>query len=200
MFLYLCLLYSRLENVNMKDKIIIFEDYTIREALLEDASVIWQAIDSHRDYLVTWLPFVERITREEDEEAFLSGVLSVPYEERNLLYIIEKKDEFCGLVGFVTTDLENHRTEIGYWLLPEYQGRGVMTSCVRYLSQWAVEHRSMNRIQIRCAAGNLPSNSIPQRLGFRLEGTEREGELLASGEYADIRVYSILKSELKGGA
>ena len=59
----------------MKDKVVIFEDYTLREALLEDASMIWQAIDTHRDYLVTWLPFVDRLKREGDEEAFLADVL-----------------------------------------------------------------------------------------------------------------------------
>ncbi len=180
----------------MKDKIVIVEDYTIREALLEDASVIWQAVDSHRDYLVLWLPFVDRLTCEGDEEAFLAEVLSVPYEERNLVYVIEKGEEFCGLVGFVATDTDNRRTEIGYWLLPEYQGQGVMTRCVRYLCLWSVEARSINRVQIRCAVGNHSSNAIPQRLGFQLEGTEREGELLASGKYADINVYSLLKEEI----
>ena len=182
---------------NMKNNIVVFEDYTLREALLEDASVIWQAIDSHRDYLVTWLPFVAHLKREEDEEAFLAGVLAVPYAERNLVFIIEKDGEFCGLVGFVTTDLDNHRTEIGYWLLPEYQGKGVMTRCVDLLCRWAVENRSMNRIQIRCAVGNRPSNAIPCRLGFTPEGKERDGELLASGTYTDIQVYSILKKELR---
>ncbi len=180
----------------MKDKVVIFEDYTLREALLEDASMIWQAIDTHRDYLVTWLPFVDRLKQEGDEEAFLADVLAVPYEERNLVYVIEKGKEFCGLVGFVSTDWENCRTEIGYWLLPEYQGCGVMSRCVRYLCKWAVECRFMNRIQIRCAVKNFPSNAIPRRLGFHLEGTERDGELLASGEYTDINVYSLLKREM----
>ena len=182
----------------MKDKIAIVEDYTIREALMEDASSIWQAIDSHRDYLVEWLPFVEQLTCEADEEAFLAEVLSVPYETRNLVYVIEKGEEFCGLVGFVTTDLANHRTEIGYWLLPEHQGKGVMTRSVFWLCRWAMEVRSINRVQIRCAVGNHRSNAIPQRLGFRLEGTERDGELLASGEYADLYVYSLLKKEISG--
>lgn len=54
----------------------------------------------------------------------------------------------------------------------------------------------MNRIQIKCAVGNRPSNAIPLRLGFKFEGIEREGELLASGYYADINVYSILKKEI----
>ena len=33
-------------------------------------------------------------------------------------------------------------------------------------------------------------------LGFIHEGTERCGELLASGEYTDIHIYSILKEEV----
>ena len=45
--------------------------------------------------------------------------------------------------------------------------------------------------------GNQPSNAIPQRLGFTLEGTERDGELLSSGEYMDINVYSLLRKELE---
>ena len=72
-----------------------------------------------------------------------------------------------------------------------------MTKCVRHLCRIAVEERGMNRIQIRCAVGNIPSNAVPKRLGFTLEGTEREGELLTSGEYVNVNVYSILKKEIE---
>ncbi|WP_154670138.1 hypothetical protein [Culturomica massiliensis] len=41
------------------------------------------------------------------------------------------------------------------------------------------------------------SNVIPQRLVFTLKDTEREGELLADGKYADINIYSILKREVE---
>ena len=89
------------------------------------------------------------------------------------------------------------RTEIGYWLLPEFRGKGVITRAVHYLCQWAFFEKDFNRIQVRCAVGNQPSNAIPQRLGFTLEGTERDGELLSSGEYTDINVYSLLRKELE---
>lgn len=174
----------------------VYEDVTMREVRLEDAALVWQAIYDHRDYLKTWLPFVLRLHTVEDEEAFLREVLAVPFEERNLVMVIEKKGVFCGLIGFVTTDRVNHRTEIGYWLLPEFQGQGIMTRCVRCLCEWAVRYRGMQRIQIRCAVGNIPSNAIPKRLGFRWEGIERAGELMISGEYADLNVYSILKNEI----
>lgn len=72
-----------------------------------------------------------------------------------------------------------------------------MTKCVRHLCRIAVEERGMNRIQIRCAEGNAPSNAIPQRLGFHLEGTERDGELMYTKKFVNLNVYSILKKEIK---
>ena len=173
----------------------ITDNITIREVRISDSQKIYNAIHLHREYLQEWLPFVTFLTAEE-EKAFLSSVLRVPRARRDFIYIIEEKQEVCGLIGFHFSDFANHRTEIGYWLLPEYQHQGIMTDCVRRLCRWAVETKNIKRIQIRCATGNVASNGIPVRLGFRLEGTERAGELLASGEYADIHVYSILKEEL----
>ena len=43
---------------------------------------------------------------------------------------------------------------------------------------------------------NTASNAIPLRLGFTHEGTERDGELLITGKYTDINVYSILKEDI----
>lgn len=169
--------------------------FYLREAEQSDAQEIYKVIDGHREYLKTWLPFVANLT-EQSEEDFIAETLAVEYEQRNIVFIIEKDEQLCGLIGFVNTDRINNRTEIGYWLLPEFQGQGIMTNAVKYLCRWAVEERNMKRIQIKCAVGNEPSNAIPQRLDFTFEGTERCGELLHTGEYADINVYSILKEEV----
>ena len=171
--------------------------FSIREAEISDADAIWQAIDTHREYLARWLPFVPAITRREDEVAFLSSTLDIPYEARNIVFVIEQHGVFCGLAGFVNTDRTNCRTEIGYWLLPQFQGQGAMTRIVAHLCRWAALERKMNRIQIRCATGNTRSNAIPKRLGFSLEGVERAGEKLADGTFADSNVYSILKHEIE---
>lgn len=171
---------------------------TIREATYEDAAAIYEAVDKNRDDLRIWLPFVDGLNSIADEQSFLESALKVPYEERDVVYIIEKGRNICGLIGFHFSDRTNHRTEIGYWLLPEYRGKGIVTNAVRYLCQLAVCENNFNRIQIRCAVGNAASNAIPLRLGFTQEGTERDGELLIDGEYTDINVYSILKKEIIG--
>lgn len=171
--------------------------YTIREATYEDAGIIFEAIDKNRDDLRTWLPFVDSLQSVADEQQFLHPILATPYEKRDPVFILEHDTDICGLAGFHFSDPSNHRTEIGYWLLPAYRGKGIVTNAVRYLCQWAFHERNINRIQIRCAVGNHPSNAIPKRLGFTLEGTEREGELLLSGKYTDINIYSLLKNDFK---
>lgn len=178
-------------------KIKIIDNITIREVSIKDAQKIYDAINSHREYLQTWLPFAKTLKNVEEERRFLISVLRVPKNRRDFIYIIEDKKNICGLIGFHLSDVINHRTEIGYWLLPEYQHRGIMTLCVRHACLIASEKRGMNRIQIRCATGNLPSNAIPRRLGFHLEGVERAGELMVTGEYVDLNVYSILKKEME---
>ena len=175
----------------------ILPDIYLQEIRIEDAAAIYHVIDTHRDYLRTWLPFVDNMRTIADEEAFLRQVLSAPAERNEPIFgIWNQQHEICGLIGFHFSDFDNHRTELGYWLLPEYQHRGIITESVRKLCLWAVQEKEIKRIQIRCAVGNAASNAVPVRLGFIHEGTERCGELLASGEYTDIHIYSILKEEV----
>ena len=60
------------------------------------------------------------------------------------------------------------------------------------LSVW-----ELNRIEIRAAVGNIRSRAIPERLGFREEGTLHEAELV-DGVALDIVIYSI--SSRRGAA
>lgn len=101
----------------------ITDNITIREVRISDSQKIYNAIHLHREYLQEWLPFVTFLTAEE-EKAFLSSVLRVPRARRDFIYIIEEKQEVCGLIGFHYSDAANLRTEIGYWLLPKIPAPG----------------------------------------------------------------------------
>ena len=180
-----------------KRKLEIFVDTHLQlcEACVSDAGTIYRAIDLHRDDLRRWLPFVDGLHSVAEEKNFLSGLCPEVPELRNYTFKILFEGVFCGLVGFVFTDTVNRKTEIGYWLLPEFRGRGIMSRCVARLCLWAFDVRTMNRVQIKCAVGNLSSNAIPRRLGFRLEGVERAGEYAGEGRYYNLNVYSLLAQE-----
>jgi len=171
------------------------ESIVLREILLSDSTEIFNTIDNQRQYLGQWLPFVAFTKKEADTFRFIQSTMEASADKREYVFIILHEGCFAGVIGFKDTDRLNQRTEIGYWLAEEMQGKGIVTQAVKKLCQFAYEELGINRIQIKCAVGNFPSKKVPRRLNFQLEGVERDGELLSDGQFTDLEVYSLLKSE-----
>ena len=159
-----------------------------------DAETIFYAIDQNRTHLAKWLPFVSNTNEVKDSEAFIQIILSHREETRNEVYTIWYKGKFAGLIDFHLTDRINEKTEIGYWLIEGLIGHGIIHQCCQVLIGLAFEKNGMNRITIRCAESNVPSEKVARRLGFSYEGIERSGERYGD-LFFDLKVFSLLKSE-----
>lgn len=167
----------------------------LRRLQLSDADDIFKIIDSQRKYLGKWLPFVDKTEDVSSIKEFISYVRSKPEERSEFAYSIRKNDELVGLIDIKTTDLLSKKTEIGYWLSEDFQRQGIMTRSVQRICEYAFNDLNLNRVQIKCATGNMASKNIAKKLGFKLEGIERDGELLSNNEYVDLEIYSKLKSD-----
>lgn len=167
----------------------------LRELILEDYKDIFHTINTQREYLGRWLPFVEFTKEPDDSKAFVESIINSPEDQFEHIFTIRYQDQFAGIIGFKSTDKQNQKTEIGYWLSEKYQGKGIMTRAVEKLCNFAFHELNKNRIEIKCAVGNEKSKSIPKRLGFFYERIERDGELLTGNIFTDIEVYSLLKRE-----
>ena len=162
-----------------------------------DAEDIYNTIDSQREYLGKWLPFVEFTTELSYTEKFVDLATNAPDDKFEYLFTIRNNNKFAGIIGFKETDKINRKTEIGYWLSEKYQKQGIITRSVKKLCQFAFNDLDLNRVQIKCAVENKPSIKIPERLGFKFEGIERDGELLTGNVYTDLVIYSKLKSDFR---
>ena len=163
---------------------------------LSMAEVVFKTIERDRQYLREWLPFIDATNAVSDTEAFIKSLVFQKEQKKDEVYAIWYNEEFAGLIGYKDTDWVNHKTEIGYWLARPMQGKGIMTACVSFLVRFAFKKLGINRVQIKVAKGNVKSEGIPSRLEFYYEGIEREGELL-HGNYHDLNIFSLLKSDLK---
>ena len=99
-----------------------------------------------------------------------------------------------GLLATRPIDWENRTTEVGYWLGEEHQGKGLVTAACRALVDHAFGELGLNRVVISCATENKRSCAIPERLGFRREGVQRQAEWLYD-HFVDHVVYAIVASE-----
>ncbi len=176
------------------DQFIIDEQVTLEKIKLSYAEIIFNAIDRNRDFLHTWLPFIEFTRQVRDTELFIRSIIDKPYTQRDDVFIIWFKGEFAGLIGFKDTDYLNYRTEIGYWLIERMTGKGIALRATKKMINIAFRNLNMNRIQIRCGIGNTKSSAIPRKLGFTLEGIERDGEKHAH-KYIDLEIFSLLRKE-----
>ncbi len=168
-------------------------EHTILKPLsLDDASHMFRLIDEERDYLRQWLPFVDMTQAEQHTQDYIELSLGMEGAPQFAIYAQER---FVGLVGFKDNDADNRKIEIGYWLSMAAQGQGIVTSAVDALLGFAFNTMAFNRVQIKVAVNNHKSRKIPEKLGFSLEGIEREGELLVDHIFTDLAIYSLLKSE-----
>ncbi len=171
------------------------KNIVLKQLELSDAPDIFNTIDTQREHLGPWLPFVETTKQLSDTAAFVESVVNSPKDRLEYTFTIRVNGRMAGLIGLKDINRANRKTEIGYWLSREFTDRGIMTRSVRTLCDFAFRELDMNRIQIKCALANIHSRNIPQRLGFKLEGIERAGELLTGGVFTDLAVYSRLKKD-----
>ena len=83
---------------------------------------------------------------------------------------------------------------MGYWLVEDMQGKGIMMKSCRALLKYAFGELGVNRVEVKCAVENDKSMQIPFRLKFNFEGIERQGEKLYE-KFVDLKVFSMLKKE-----
>lgn len=169
------------------------DNIELRQIQITDASDIFETINTQRAYLGKWLPFVEYTKTIHDSELFINSIYSEPPEKQELVFVINFDKKFAGIIGFKDTDKINKKTEIGYWLSEPFQKKGIITESLKKLMDYVFKKMDINRIQIKCATGNIQSSKIPRKLNFVFEGIERDGELLSDGEFTNLEVYSILR-------
>jgi ribosomal-protein-serine acetyltransferase len=171
----------------------ISEDVHLRLLEDSDAPELQSVVEANRGYLARWLPWAAAQTLEESE-AFIRRTREQVLRNDGFQLAIVGDGGIEGVVGFHSVDWGNRSTMIGYWLAESAQRRGTMTAAVRNLTEHAFTVWELNRVEIQAAAGNERSRAIPERLGFREEGTLRQAERVGD-RFLDSVVYSMLAAD-----
>jgi len=113
--------------------------------------------------------------------------------EQGKMFFIEKKDGTkIGFIGQVP--LGGPLLEIGYALLPSERGKGYCTEAVKIMVDYLFLSKEMARIQAHIDLGNVASQKVVEKNGFKKEGTQRKC-FFVKGEWRDMLLYSILREE-----
>jgi len=146
------------------------------------------------DHLAPWIPFAHKVTDIEYARTFLQRFADAHAQDTRHLFGIWQGDKLIGGAMFPTFDTTLGICEIGVWIAPEAQGKGLITASARYLIDWAIRERGMSRVAWHTDPRNARSRAVAQRLGLTYEGIKRSSHVV-NEERQDGEVWSVLADE-----
>ena len=161
---------------------------------------IWHAdqmashLDRAREHIRPWVgpSFVSETV--DGARATLSRYAASAAEDGARLYGIWLDGRLVGGVMYVAFSAAAGVCEIGCWLEPAAEGRGLVTPAAQLLVDWALIERGLVRAEWRCRVDNVRSAAVAERLGMRLEGTLRRA-WINGGTYHDKQIWAVVAPE-----
>jgi len=162
----------------------------------------WQAeeflgnIDRARDHIKPWVgaSFVAKDLT--DARSVLQRYADGRAQDTGGIWGIWLDGGLVGGVMLVTFNAAVGTCEVGCWLEPSAEGKGLVTRATTVLIDWVIRERGIHRVEWRTNAKNERSIAVAQRLGMTLDGTLRAAFPTPDGR-GDLQVWSVLAPEWK---
>jgi ribosomal-protein-alanine N-acetyltransferase len=90
---------------------------------------------------------------------------------QSLRWALARREDnmLVGSCGYTHWLDEQAKAELAYDLAPSHWGRGLMSSAVRAVVEWAFQSRSLRRVEAFAMTTNAASIAVLERTGFRRE-------------------------------
>jgi ribosomal-protein-alanine N-acetyltransferase len=109
----------------------------------------------------------------------------------NWAITIKGNSKLIGLLGHYRIQLENHRAEVGYMLLPQFHGKGIISEALKKVVSYGFEEMKLHSIEAVIDSSNLASEKVLQKSGFIKEAHLREN-VIYEGRFLDTVIYTLL--------
>ena len=165
---------------------------------VEHASALASLVQNNVEHLKVFLPAVAELCSLEKARDHLCYAVERASAGEIYEWHLFVEESLCGSVRLKDIDRVDRKAKIGYFIDSRFAGRGTISSAVSTVLEFCFGPLDLNRIELRCAIGNLPSKRVAERLGFLHEGVLRQEECL-NGIFVDQHVYAMLTQDFNLG-
>lgn len=118
-------------------------------------------------------------------------------DEQAIFFAIEDSanGDLLGGVQLINVNKRPATAGVGYWIATPARNRGVASAAVTLLCAWAFEALGLKRIDLWTVPGNVASERVAERAGFRREGVLRSYAEIR-GRRTDALMYSLLPDDM----
>ena len=109
----------------------------------------------------------------------------------NWAITLKGNPKMIGIIGHYRIRWEHFRSEIGYMLLPEYQGKGIITEAIQLMIDYGFNEMKMHSLEGIIDPQNTASARVLEKNGFVKEAHLKENEFF-DGKFIDSVIYSLI--------
>ncbi len=169
----------------------------LREFRESDAARVVEACRDERTR--RWLGELPSPYTEEDARSFLRERTGVRATGLGQSWAVADPDtdQLIGSVGLFDVTRDLAFGEVGYWVHPDARGRGVMTTAVRLVVDYAFDSLGLARVKAYAARDNAASRHVLEQAGLTEQGVERLGTVVRPTPDEPVRVDAVLYDVLR---
>jgi RimJ/RimL family protein N-acetyltransferase/nitrite reductase/ring-hydroxylating ferredoxin subunit len=147
----------------------------LRPLRAEDAPSITAACQDPA--IARWIPLIPVPYEEADARRFILMTLQAWADGTGHEFAIADPgtNEWLGSVG-IHVGANPRRFAVGYLVAPQHRRRGLATRALRLAAGWAFENLAVERLALWTLPGNVASQGVAEKAGFRYEGLVRNWE------------------------
>ncbi len=141
----------------------------LRPIALTDVDDLWPYVsDPELSKMMSWDPHADRA----ETVAFVQSQLDGLANGTDMTWTMVHEGRSAGVIslGHITWQFRAwrvDRAELGYWLAPRLWRQGLVSEAALHATQWAFETLGLHKITIGCVDGNVASQRIIEKLGYR---------------------------------
>lgn len=185
----------------------------IRGYELDDAPAAFAAVNTSRQHLLPWLPWVDEHRELAGTVRYIASQMVIASDPSTLtgdgsrmglgVGIFERDGgAFVGGTGFNDVRPSTASAETGYWIRADRTGRGYCTEAMRHWLSWLLSPQDagggglgLARVRIYCSSANAASRRVPEKLGLRQEVHQRADVLIPGLGVTDRLGWGVLREE-----
>ena len=168
---------------------------SLRPFRADDAPTVFAACQDPD--IQRWIPLIPVPYTEADARRFILMTLQAWHDGSGYEFAIADAatDRYIGSIG-LHVGPNPRRHAIGYLVAPEARRRGVALRAVRLVVKWGFEHLAIERLALWTLPGNVASQAVAEKAGFRREGLIRNWEADRDEHPVDAVMYSMTPEDL----
>ncbi|MGZ3790573.1 MAG: GNAT family N-acetyltransferase [Bacteriovorax sp.] len=164
-------------------KLIVDNEITLRQISQEFASELFSLAQNNvNEKLFYWCPGIKKTyLTKESTIAHIIDANEKFNDDGTPDYLIFWNKKLAGIISLSPLNADKTKSEIGYWLGSEFEGKGLISRSFPLVLEYAKNTLHLKTVELSTAVTNVRSQKLPHKFGFKREQIIPNVEILEDG-------------------